>query len=88
MGQGRPPIGREGFRESVAPHLTASRDFSSQASQQLGIITDEIIPIGGLATYLRLPQKTIANPVVDPSPFHPSLASQTANRPLLIHLVG
>jgi hypothetical protein len=55
MFQGLSQIGRDGFRESVPPQLTASLDFSSQASQQLCIITDEIIPIRGLATYIRLP---------------------------------
>src|SRR5262249_25964238 len=88
MFQGLPPSGRDGLRESAPPQLTASLDFSAQASEQRCIITDEIIPIGGLATYIRLPEKTVANPVVDPSPFHPQLASQTADRPLLINLVG
>jgi hypothetical protein len=54
MFQGFPHIGRDGFRESVPPQLAALLDFSSQASEQLCLITDEIIPIGGLATYLRL----------------------------------
>src|SRR6266487_6366651 len=39
------------------------------------------------ATHLRLIQKAVAKAIVDPAPFHPQLAGQTADRPLLIHLV-
>src|SRR5438046_2734316 len=39
------------------------------------------------ATHIRLIQKAVANAIVDPAPFHPQLAGQTADRPLLIHLV-
>ena len=39
------------------------------------------------ATHIRLTQQAVANAIVDPAPFHPQLAGQTADRPLLIYLV-
>jgi hypothetical protein len=66
----------------------ASLDFSSQTSQQRRLIPNEHIPVRGLATHIRLAQKAVANTIVDPPRFHSQLAGQTADRPLLINLVG
>jgi hypothetical protein len=81
-------MGREGCRYRVSPHPTAARDFSSQASEPLCLSTDAVIPSGGPAPYLRLPQKAGAHPGGAPAPFPPPLASQTAARPLLLTLVS
>src|SRR2546428_9827616 len=45
------------------------------------------MPMRRPATHLRLMQKAVAHAIVDPAPFHPQLAGQTADRPLLINLV-
>src|SRR4030095_8783688 len=39
------------------------------------------------ATHIRLTQQAVAHAIVDPAPLHPQRAGQTADRPLLIHLV-
>src|SRR4029453_13273501 len=46
------------------------------------------MPMGGLAPHLRLPQEAVAHAIGDPPRFYSQLAGQSADRPLLLNLVG
>src|SRR5262249_3693799 len=52
------------------------------------MVPDDHMPMRRLATHIRLTQEAVANTIVDPPRFHSQLAGQTADRPLLIPLVG